>query len=271
MKFDPQSVLNAALEPAMVRLYLARRLAGKLKPALIGIDDVSVFTQAAFVGALPRVAPLVPQALELLTTAIKERVPVGGDPSQHLQDLHWARAVARWVASNDAAKDDWREAARYELLRWTYEGRPWGRNEVVTYGVEDYVLLSCLAGEHAQAVKVFEEWIGKTDVKGLLRTSNPRSFCHLVSLAKSGVADIDDAKLFEVGRKVLKAKLCEPWLGGGQMNRAAAWMKLVHSFGPYRGEPAERMVLRAYEDMPDVQVPDGVGQLLAQPLRAVAI
>jgi hypothetical protein len=64
----------------------------------------------------------------------------------------------------------------------------------------------------------------------------------------------DSDVLHAVGRKMLRSRLEEKWLGTGQNIEAAMWLKIVHWHHDPSLSPLQT-ILRAYDDMPHVPRP----------------
>ena len=149
-----------------------------------------------------------------------------------------------------------------------HESCPWTMHEVIHDGLDDY-LAFCFRGggeleDFAVGVEMYERWTGKKDVE-LKGTLKPREFGLALCLHFGGEKVFDEDELYRAGRRMLKANLQEKWLGAGQNIRAATWLYIVHTFRDSLGTPVEnppltprQVILKAYEDMPDVPKPDFV-------------
>ncbi|NKJ08967.1 hypothetical protein [Rhizobium sp. SG741] len=109
------------------------------------------------------------------------------------------------------------------------------------------------AGQYETA---FEEYkrhlVPKTP--SLKKTLKPREFAYALCLQKLGRAKFDKDDLLEAGRRMLQANLQDLWIRGGQYTRAATWLKIVYWHHDQTLMPL-KVVLRAYDDMPDVPRP----------------
>lgn len=243
--------------------------------AYYNVQDV---IEAWLVGLSKEIAPVLPRALEWIDLALEngEVNRFGPDPNAHKVTLNWAKAIGQWMysgapgSSHWLGHDDpglWEKCRVHEEWRWRFEGRPWPTNEIVTYGLDDYLAFTIGAANvskyeygpyneiYSAGIDMYERWTGKTGPVTLSGAMKPRDFGYALCLHYTAKQSFKEDELFDAGRRMLKANLQNIWLGGGQYIRAATWLKVV--YGHLRGEQDPmRCILSAYDNMPKVAKPD---------------
>ena len=262
--FEPTRLREVACEGMLAFLlentYDQKRPMGNVAAAELG--DV---IRSWLIGFHREVAPIVPRSLQWLDKAIADEEDqwFGVDPNTHRTTLHWAKAIGLWLNVEGNHEGEWDLARTYEEARWRYEKRPWPTHEIVKWGLDDYMAFAYLGGQHAEGfeagIEMYERWTGKSEVS-LSKPLKPRDFGYALCLHQTARQAFDEEDLFKAGRKVLQAHLQQTWLGGGQAIRAATWLNIVYGLHDPNLTPLQ-VVLKAYENMPDVPRPDFVSEV----------
>ena len=255
----------------------------------IAAYDIHAAVSAFLVRYDQQITPILPRALEWLDKAIegKEEERFGSLPCSHRVTLHWAKALGQWMYGKGNDEASWKIAQDaqieymrtgltkelgpdkfdYKLQRFVPQetrGLPHSRGMLLTYGIlDDFMAFSFQAGQYETAVEEYERHL-KPKVPSLKATLKPRAFAYALCLKKLGRARLDDNDLHEAGRRMLQANLEEEWLGQGQDTRAATWLKIVYSHHDQTLTPLET-ILKAYDDMPNVPLPDFMLASQAEP------
>ncbi|MBB3610877.1 hypothetical protein [Rhizobium sp. BK602] len=181
----------------------------------------------------------------------------GPDPNAHLAKLNWARAIGTWLEDGCGDETHWDNARVFEEARWRFPGRPWPRNEVVNYGLDDYMAFACQNFEEPETVEagidMYEHWLGNKPLS-LKKLLKPRDLGYAICLHYAR-QQFEEEELFEAGRRMLQANLEGTWLGSGQYMRAATWLKIVYWDRNQTLTPLET-ILKAYDNMPNVPRPN---------------
>jgi hypothetical protein len=216
--------------------------------------DVSEVIGYYLIGLHQEAAPVIPRAIEWLNIAIAQDEGHNRPaPHIHREALHQAKALALWLQSGDAAIEVWEKAREYNFICLEVGAY---RNKTKTEGLDDY-LCYCIQSEQYQAgITEYEKYYGVKKIS-LKRTLSPRAYGYAFCLNEINPQySADD--LLEAGRKMLQANLEDhPWLGYGDYNRAAMWLKNVYWHHNRTLTPLET-ILKAYENMPGVPRPSFV-------------
>lgn len=259
MLFDPiKSRLNG-FDNEMLRFYLSTQHDKNRPMGNVAASEIGTVVKAWLVGLHREINPLIRRSNEWLDRAIKEDEKLGPDPNAHRTTLHWARAIGGWFEDVGEYKGEWDSSRRYEESRWYYEKRPWSAKEIVNSGLDDYMAFAFQGSEDdgcfQAGIDMYERWTGKNGPVSISKVLKPREFGYALCLHRACKQQFDEEDLFKAGRKMLQANLQETWLGGGQMIRAATWLKIVYWHHDKTLTPLQT-ILKAYDDMPKVQKPD---------------
>jgi tetratricopeptide (TPR) repeat protein len=226
------------------------------------------------------ITPVLPRALQWLDKAIegKEEERFGPFPCSHRRTLHWAKALGHWMHGKGNDEASWKTAqdAEIEYMRTGFtkvlgvdkfdyklqrfvpqeiKGLPYSSRRLLVDGtLDDFMAFSLQAGQYDTAVEEYERHL-KPKNPSLKTTLKPRAFAYALCLKKLGRARFGDNDLLEAGQRMLRANLEETWLGVGQYERAATWLKIVYWDRDQTLTPLET-ILKAYDNMPNVPLPD---------------
>ena len=265
--FDPILSRTRAFTEGMRKYHLDKQYDAEMPMGNFGISDIGTVINAWFVGYHEEMAPLLPRALKWIEMALERDERFGGYES-YRTDLYWAKALGSWMLEDDNDEGSWYRARIFEEARWRDPERPWPMREVVRSGLDDYLAFCVASGLEEEGfeagIETYERWTGKNDVE-LSGTLKPREFGLALCLYATRRRNFEEDQLYQAGRRMLQANLQGEWLGGGQYIRAATWLYIVHKFHVFLDEPPEdppltprQVILKAYEDMPDVPKPDFV-------------
>ena len=261
MLFDPiKSRLNG-FDNEMLQFYLSTQYDENRPMGNVAASELGMVVKAWLVGLHNEINPVIQRSNQWLDRSIEEDEKFGPDPNAHRTTLHWARAIGGWLENGVNDEGEWNLARVFEEARWRYEKRPWSTNEIVKSGLDDYMAFAYQGGEHDDGfqagIDMYERWTGKSGPVSLSKVLKPREFGYALCLHRTCQQQFDETDLFKAGRKMLQANLQETWLGGGQMIRAATWLKIVYW---HYDEPLTPLqtILMAYDNMPKVPRPDFV-------------
>jgi len=261
MFYDPIKSRINGFEPEMLRWYMERSYDSSMPMGNVAASQIETVIKACLVGLHNEINPVIHRSNEWLDRAIQEDEKFGPDPNAHRRTLHWARALGGWLEDGWDDEGEWDSARVYEEARWRYEKRPWPTNEIVKSGLDDYMAFAYQGGEHDDGfqagIDMYERWTGKSGPISLSKVLKPREFGYALCLHRTCQQQFDEEDLFKAGRRMLQANLQETWLGGGQMIRAATWLKIVYWHHDETLTPLQT-ILKAYDDMPKVPKPDFV-------------
>ena len=224
----------------------------------VAVHSLGAVIQFWLVGLHAEAAEILPKIVEWLDHGIKSDEDFGENRDFHRMRLHWAKAVATWMATGVHAEDHWKSACQLDARSWHFEKQALSAHQIVRLGLDDYMAFSIQAGDFKTGIHTYEQWAGATR-PDLKKTRSPRKYGYALCLHRER-GEFDDDTILNAGRKMLRAHLNKEWLGMGQSIRAVTWLKTVH-WDCKRRDPRLtplRTVLKAYEDMPDVPVPSFV-------------
>ncbi|MBA9031443.1 hypothetical protein [Rhizobium leguminosarum] len=263
---------------------IARALRAEYDPAMpmgnVAVHEINDVISAWLVRHDKQIAPVLPRALRWLDKAIegKEEERFGPFPCSHRRTLHWAKALGRWMHGEGNDEASWKTAqdAEIEYMRTGFtkvlgvdkfdyklqrfvpqeiKGLPYSSRRLLVDGtLDDFMAFSLQAGQYDTAVEEYERHLKPKNLS-LKTTLKPRAFAYALCLKKLGRARFGDNDLLEAGQRMLRANLEETWLGVGQYERAATWLKIVYWDRDQTLTPLET-ILKAYDNMPNVPLPD---------------
>lgn len=259
MKFDPERKRLSFIEGGgLERAAASRELSGKPIGNYADIDLHSV-AYSWLVGLHQEMAPVIPRALGWLDQAIERREVMGPSAAFHQMQLHWARAMGKWMLHGQNAADDWFQALYLEQAYWQDE--PNTAAWTVAHCLDDYMAFAVQAGRYAEGINTYERLVGAKKLSPS-KIRKPGEYAYALCL-QQGQGLFNEQDIFEAGRRVLQANLEDSWLGRGQSLRGATWLKIVYwdrdlRVGRTPALTPLQTVLKAYENMPGVAVPDFV-------------
>ena len=223
------------------------------------ISDLNSVVCAWLVGLQKPMSPVIPRSLKWIDRAIADDEDFGEDRNFHRMSLHSTKALGEWMENGWNAEGAWDNARIFAEAVWRYEKRPWPMNEIIKYGLDDYMAFAYQGGEHNDGfeagIEMYERWVGVKNLS-LSKTLKPREFGYALCLHQAR-QQFDPSDLLHAGRKMLQANLNENWLGAGQYCRAATWLKIVYWHHDPLLTPLTT-ILKAYDDMPNVPMPEFV-------------
>ncbi|TCS32901.1 hypothetical protein EDC30_11912 [Paucimonas lemoignei] len=221
----------------------------------IAKNRISDVILACLIGLGTQATPIIPRCLEWLDTAISHDEDFGTSRNFHRMALHWAKALGLWINDGLNRVEIWNKVRQFDEAALMQDQNVWPKNLIAKDRLDDYMAFCYQAEQYEVGVAEFEKYYGLKTMS-LKRTLKPREFAYILCLNKLNYK-FNDATLFEAGRNMLQANLEENWLGRGQYIRAATWLKLVHWEHNKTLLPFE-VLLRAYDDMPNVARPEFV-------------
>ena len=278
--FDPIALRrNRLRDEVPFRYYLQTQYDEKKPMGNFAKGFLSVVIECWLLWLETEIAPVLPRALQWLDKAIegKEENWFGPSPCSHRRTLHWAKALGHWMNGNGNDQASWKVAQDaesehmrtgftkvlgqdkfdYKLQRFVpqeVKGLPFSSGKLMTDGIlDDFMAFSFQAGQYEAAAEEYERHL-KPKIPSLKKTLQPRGFAYALCLQKLGRAQFEENDLLDAGRRMLQAKLQDLWIKGGQYTRAATWLKIVYWHHDPTMTPL-KVILKAYDDMPDVPRP----------------
>lgn len=255
MIFDPSTLRRNAFGKGMLDFLLNTSYDSSRPMGNVAASELQMVINGWLVGVHDEVAPVVPRCIDWLNRAIETDEKFGPNQDLHRATLHWAKGIADWMDTGWES-GIWEGARVYEEAAWRYEKRPWPMNEIVRYGLDDYMAFAYQAGDdenpegYENAIQMYEHWLDKTP-PSLSKVLKPREFAYALCLQKVA-RRYDEDELFQAGRRMLRANLESHWFGAGQYVRGATWLKIVYWNRDRSLTPLET-ILKAYDDMPNVK------------------
>jgi len=210
MLFDPIKSRSNGFDDEMLKFDLGRQYDPRSPMGNVAASDLGTVIHAWLVGLNAEIAPIIPRSLQWIDKAIEGDEKFGPDPNAHRTTLHWAKAIGGWLADGWNYEGEWDAARVYEEARWRYEKRPWPTNEIIRYGLDDYMAFAYQGGEHDNGfeagIEMYERWTGKDEVS-LSKALKPRDFGYALCLHRIARQQFNEEDLFKAGQKMLQAYL----------------------------------------------------------------
>jgi len=249
MPFDPRIEREAFLhaDRALLRQLLDTEFKTWRPMGYLASTVLHKLVYCWLVGLHDEIAPVLPRVIGWLDHAIAARdgtreaareagtelpvEPADDEPRGLPINLHATRAMARWLYSGDAARDDWR-GARCSQAGWHASlARGERRTSPGQVVLDDYLAWCVQAGDHATGIELIESQLAlRASAPAhavLTRLPRPREFAYAICLHHVR-GRFEPAELFEAGKRMLAGCLDEAWLATGESLRAAMWLKIVH-------------------------------------------
>ncbi len=259
MNFDPQRNRWVFFEGGgLRRAFEDRDIEGKPigNYAYFELGDV---VNAWLAGLSEEIRPVISRSVDWLDQAIERGEVMGESANFHSCKLHWTRAIGHWMLNGTNADADWDAARRYELGYW--DDDPSSAAWTIQHCLDDYMAFALQARKYQEGIDTYERLVGakKQSLKKIIK---PRDYAYAACLNQTQ-PQFDGAEMFAAGRRMLQASMEDPWLARGQSLRGAMWLKIVYwdkdvMAGREPSLTPLQTVLKAYENMPDVEVPDFV-------------
>lgn len=251
MLFNPNRTYETA--PGCIARVLQTEYRPEAPMGNIAASNLADVIRSWLVGLSIEIGPVISRSIEWLDQAIAadEASWFGSSPNFHRMTLHWAKALGLWMQNSENAVGIWDKVRSFDLAA-LQGGDVCEKNQVPTYWLDDHMAFCFQAEQFESGVAEFERY-HEAKTLSLKKTLKPRELAYALCLHKArGQFDVGD--LSAAGRKMLRAKLEQEWLGHGQFIRAATWLKIVHSHSDPKLTSLQT-VLKAYEDMPHVVRP----------------
>lgn len=207
--------------------------------------------RAWLVGLSGEVAPALPRILEWLDFGISTKEDFGSSAHLHQMNLTWAKGLALWMLTGDAAVDVWGQARDLNAAALA-EGTAFEDAEIPTERLDDYMAFCFQSRAYDMGLSEFKKFHAVPTLS-TARALKPRHIGYFLCVEQLGVQVASDS-LFDAATKMLSAHLQTDWLGRGQMLRAATWLKIVHWHRKSTLNPLAA-VLHAYDNMPKIPRP----------------
>ncbi|NHQ85210.1 hypothetical protein HA050_03675 [Iodobacter sp. HSC-16F04] len=256
MFFNPEKSRVNGYNVEMLNFYLKDKAEEYDPIGNFACGDMYTYIYACLIGLHKELLPLIPRAINHLNAAIlnHEEKWFGASPASHAMDMHIGLAVALWINNEINSLSSWNEARiAYEIA--VYNDDYCTKAMMAKECLDDYMALCFQAEQYELGIAEFEKYHGVKKIS-LKRKLPPRDFGYALCLHYSR-GDFDADELFAAGRKMLQSKIEDDWLGYGQSIRAAIWLKIVYWHRETTLTPLE-VILKAYENMPNVPRPDFV-------------
>lgn len=245
----------------MLRFLLETKYESSRSMGNVAQSNLGTVIKAWLVGLGITVAPVVPRCIDWLGRAIDTDEKFGASQDLYRCQLHWAKGIADWMDTGWES-GEWERARVFEEAAWRYEKRPWPMNEIIKYGLDDYMAFAFQAGDdsspdgleaYENGIQMYEHWVSNKP-PSMSQTLKPREVAYALCLHHAR-GEFDRGEIFQAGRRMLQANLESNWFGAGQFIRGATWLKIVYWNHDRTLAPLE-VIQKAYDDMPNVQRPD---------------
>ncbi len=256
MKFDPimGRLGNLAKDKRGLRFELETAYDPKRPMGLVASSKLGNVIRLTLFGLYDDISPLIPRLLQWLDLAIEQDEKADDNHDFHRMTLHEAKALGTWFRDGLNAPEIWDAARRY-LDAAMLQGQVYGRGQMSTAYLDDYLALCYQAGRYGEGIAEYEKYHG-VKALSLKKTLPPRKVAYAMCLHEAR-GQFDAEELYQAGRNMLQAYLGETWIDYGQFLRAAKWLKIVY----WHHDPTltpQQTILKAYEHMPDVPRPEGM-------------
>lgn len=255
--FDPVISRSNAFSEEMLSFYLKTQYDESKPMGNIAVCEMETALHGWLVGLYSEVQPIIGRCTGWIEKAISLNEQFGSDLNAHLTKLYWAKSLGGWLENGWNYEGDWGRARIFEESTWRNQNRPWPANEIIKYGLDDYMAFAYQAGHHEDGfeagIEMYERWLGRGGIS-ISKVLKPRDFAYALCLHETGRQDFDKADLLKAGQKMLNSNLQGNWLSGGQFIRAATWLKVVYWHFDETLTPRQ-VILKAYEHMPNVERP----------------
>ena len=217
--------------------------------------DVDTFVDCILVGLWPRVADVVPQRIDWLDRALVGGERFGESPAFHRATLLKAKALCLWLLGSKAHQAVWPEALDAHQQAMSERGA-YARRDLSTLALDEFMVLSLLSRQPERGIAMHDRMRPGKPLPTLQATTQPRNWAYWACLRMLG-REVDAQALLTAGRRMLRLNLDDPWLGRGQVRRAAMWLMAVYWLRDSSLTPAQTL-LKAYDDLPGVTPPQEV-------------
>lgn len=178
------------------------------------------------------------------------------------EELWLTKALGQWMLGLGTEQASWQKAASCSDASLAQDSGVYPAKHIPTLRLDRYMGYCVLAGDFDRGLKEYERFHPAGALK-LTSINSPRAFAYILCRYEL-LGEGDAAFVHRAGRKVLARHLQSDWLAHGQWLNAALWLHAVYSHrsaavtDPTVPTDARGIVLRAYENMPDVTRPDFV-------------
>lgn len=256
MLFDPISTKNNSFSSEMISYWLSEETDVNSPVGNFARHDISNYLYGCLVGLSYELNAVIPRALTRLKEGISkhEELWFGTSPPFHAMALHISLALVLWIKDSINSKENWEKARLFDVAA-VLEAEAYHKSSLGKDRLDDYMALCFQAEQYELGIAEFEKYHGVKKIS-LKRKLPPRDFGYALCLHYSR-GEFDADEIFAAGRTMIQSKLEDDWLGYGQSIRAAIWLKVVYWHRDSKLTPLE-VILKAYENMPNVLHPDFV-------------
>jgi hypothetical protein len=173
----------------------------------------------------------------------------GESQNFYLMGLHQSAAIIKWMIGEDASCH-WRKAQFFNK-NIKIEDKVYNKKDFSIIRFHEYTAFSNFAEKYAEGMDEFELYRQPKKVGGKLDYGE---FGYL-ACASSLNGQPEKGILFIAGKAMLRRCLQEKLIGSGQYISAAMWLKLVYKYQELEILSPLQILLKAYDDMPDVVAP----------------
>ena len=263
MHFDP--VLKRVATDKFTLVYVTDRVAQNADPiGNFGCTDIAYVCSFWLVGVTQDLTLVLRRSIEWIGQALAHDECFGPPTAKHWwqEELWMAKALGQWMVADPAECSSWLEALRSSEASLLNDSAVYQAKHIPTMRLDRYMGYCVLAGDFDRGLKEYERFHPAGALK-LTSINSPRAFAY--ALCRYEVLGEGDATfVHRAGRKVLARHLQSDWLAHGQWLNAALWLHAVYSHRSAAATDAtvptdaRGIVLRAYDNMPDVTRPDFV-------------
>lgn len=251
MVFDPVKIRRISEEETLPRLrsteFDEKRPMGNV--AMLQLGQV---IRLWLVGLSDDTRDILAKLHVWIENAIEKKEDFGESYNLHHMNLHQAAAICHWMISGNEAHEHWNQA-RILNGAISLNGNDYDGKSFSTLRLDEYMAYAYLCGKYESGIAEFEKYYQLKNINlGVLK---PRECGYAACMYKSR-STFARVELFKYGKKFLKRYMHEQWLGTGQFLRAVMWLKVVYEFEDTEVLSPLQTVLKAYENVSDILMPD---------------
>lgn len=190
----------------------------------------------------------------LTRMAPEESENKNSDPWNQMRILE-AKAIALWMLDNENHSQLWEKVGQLNISTASIQNT-WSKGAVAAERLDGCMAYFVQSGQYEMGIAEFEKYHSNKAIS-LKKALKPRHLGYAYCLHKAK-QQFDEEELFQAGRKLLQYYLEGKWLYGGYDGssvNAAMWLKIIYWHRDPTLTPLQTL-LKAYENMPHVPVPD---------------
>lgn len=252
MIFEPD-ILRKQYDRHLLDFVLRTKYDPSAPMGNVAIHELDDVVTAWLIGLHDQVSPVIPRCLRWLEQAIDEDEQLHELPDFHRGELQRGKALALWMLRGENAVEVWDKALHFSSIGLAHDEKILSPARISRVLLDDHMMFCFQAEQYETGIADFEKYLDKKAVlPSKIRTPRELGYAFCLQQLRP---QFDPDDLFAAGRRMLRLKLEEDWLGCGQTDRAATWLKIIYWHRNPELTPLQT-VLHAYDNMPNVPRPD---------------